>query len=316
MQRLLILALVTLGLIIPSCSQGAARPRLSAPYLLMYGYSDPDAVHYSGFWLQREQWERAWQSVLARFTIITGRTTDAALVKRLREQGKVFAYHVSNTLDAQHQTADDLVREWSRPFDDTLDGELPGGFDAISIDELHSYADGSKESGITIAALRELRRRYPGKLILAWAVWKLGLGGSPGSYGTRYAAGQLFDRQLQAVADCCDLLMLECYQREGNPQLSLFTEIAKNVETRVPGLLRKTVFGLGIAQSPNLNYDDRPDVDFAEFLEKQFELLRDDPLLRQTNGVAFFAFYRAKPELIPTINSLVAKYYPLPKAKP
>jgi hypothetical protein len=244
------------------------------------------------------------------FNVITGRTRDADLVKRLRAQGKLFAYHVLNTVDEQHQTADDFVRDWSKPFEDTLDGQLPGGFDAISIDELHSYPDGSRESEVTVTALRELRRRHPGKRIIAWSVWKVTLGGSKGYYGQRYTKEVLFDRQLQAAADCCDLLILECYIREGNPQFDLFTEMARNVEARKPGLLGKTVFGLGISQSKDHNYDDRDDVDFGEFLERQFKLLRSAPLLSQTPGVAFWAFYRAKPETIQRLGQLMQRYFP------
>jgi len=283
------------------------------PFLVMYGYTDPADVRYGGFWPTREQWEAGWKPVLERFNIITGRTRDAEMVKKLRTQGKLFAYHVLNTIDEKHQTADDFVAEWSKPFEDTLGGQLAGGFDAISIDELHSYPDGSKESETTIAALRELRRRYPHKRIIAWSVWKVALGGSTGYYGNRYVKDKLFDRQLQAAAECCDLLILECYQREGNPQFNLFTEMARNVQARMPGLLSKTVFGLGISQSKEHNYDDRDDVDFGEFLERQFKLLRSDATLSQTPGVAFWAFYRAKPETVQKLCEMTQRCFPTPK---
>lgn len=284
-------------------------PKLPQPSLIMYGYSDADAVRYSGFWLEREQWEKSWKETVKHYNIITGKTKDAGLVKRLRAQNKIFAYHVNNTRDAKHQTVEDFVRDWSKPFEDTLDGKLPGGFDAISIDELHSDGDGTVESETAIAAVRELRRRYPQKLIIAWGVWRLGLAGSPGAGGKQFIPDRLCDRQLQMVTECCDLFVMECYHREANAHLGFFAEMAKNLDKRAPGLLPKTIFGLGIAQSPDCNYDDLPEVDFGGFLDKQMTLLKSTPELQKTQGVALWAFYRAKPDTITMLNGLVDKHY-------
>ncbi|MFO1022623.1 MAG: hypothetical protein U0903_18285 [Planctomycetales bacterium] len=295
-----------LGIAAQSVNAEPGPVKFAAPYRVMYGYCDPEDLRVGGFWQSREEWNNSWEDVFQHFNVITGRTTDADLVKRLRAKGKVFAYHVQN----KNENWESLLQEWSRPFEDTLNGDLPGGFDAISIDELHSNPDGSVESDNTIKALRELHKRWPHKIIIAWAVAKVGLGGSTGSYGKRYAEGHLFDRQLKAVADCCNLLIIESYQREANPHFAMANEVAHNLEARHPGLIKKTIIGLGISQSPDLNYDDRPDMDFGEHLEKQIKLIHADHVLKQTPGIGFWAFYRAKPELMPTLNGLVDKYYP------
>lgn len=287
----------------------ASRPKLTPPYRLIYGYKDLENWKPQPFWLDAKECERRWAEVYEHFNVVTGRTTNAAVVKQMRARGIVFAYSVSNNRNATHRTVDDFVREWTRPLEETLGGTLPGGFDGISIDELHGDTDGSADSEITIKAVREVRRRHPEKLIFTWAPMAVVLAGSPGTNGQRYAKGKLCDQQFRLVAECCDLLMVECYQKESSQHLDWFAEAAKNLNTRAPGLLQKTIFGLCVSQREDLNMDDRPEVDFGAHLEKQFQLLRTEPLAKQTPGVAIYAFYRAKPELIPTINRLVEKYY-------
>ena len=310
MKKRLTFALALLGFVVTGHAQ-ESRPKLPAPpYRLMYGYKDYADFKPKGVWPDEAQWNARWAEVFEHFNIITGRTADAAVVKRLRAEGKVFCYHLSNNRDAKHQTTDDFVNEWCKPFEETLNGQLPGGFDAISIDELHGDSDGSADSDITIAAIREVRRRYPHKLILTWAPSVVGLSGSPGINGRKYAKDKILDHQFKAVAECCDLIMLECYQRESSKHLDWFDEIAKNLQTRAPALVPKMIFGLCVSQLDNLQMDDLPDVAFGDHLEKQFRMLRNDLLLKQTPGVAIYGFYRAKPELIPTINRLVDRYYP------
>jgi hypothetical protein len=268
-----------------------ARAKLKTPTIVMYGYSDA----------MRDQWTQTLNTV----NVVTGRTSDANLVTRLRAKGVVFAWHVVNTPASELPTADDLARVWSAPFRDTLGGKLPGGFDAIAIDELLPAKDGSAESTRVIAALREVRRLHPNRLIFAWGVWHLATGGGIG----RYATKDTYDDLLHAARDSTDQFWLECYQREGNPQFSLFRDSAENVSRRAPGLLEKTLFALYISQSAPFIADDDKAADFFEFLDAQFHLLRNDPLLKKTSGVAFWAFYRSKPETIEHVNALVRHYF-------
>ena len=110
------------------------------------------------------------------------------------------------------------------------------------------------------------------------------------------------------VAECCDLMMIECYQKESASHFDWFTEAAKNLHTRAPALMSKSVFGLCVSQRDDLNMDNKPDIDFAHHLEKQFQILRTEPLVKEMPGVAIYAFYRMKPEFVPVVNSLVQKY--------
>lgn len=288
----------------------AARPKLTPPYRLMYGYKDLTGFKPQPFWSDAKECERLWNEVFHRFNIITGKTTDAAVVKRLRERGIVFACSVSNNRSATHKTVEDFVREWSKPLEDTLGGQLPGGFDGISIDELHGDTDGSADSEITINAVREVRRRFPSKLILAWAPMAVVLAGSPDKNGRRYAKGKVCDNQFRMVSECCDLMMIECYQRESANHMDWFAEAAKNLDKRAAGLLNKSVFGLCVSQREDLNMDDKPEVDFAQHVEKQFQVLQTDSLTKQMPGIAIYAFYRMKPGFVPTVNALMDKHVP------
>ena len=92
------------------------------------------------------------------------------------------------------------------PFEDTLGGRLPGGYDAIAIDELHAaHKDGTAHSDAVVAVLQRLRENYPNKGVYVAAVW---------AYGGKSAD---YSDQLRAVKGYADMLMLEVYIREGNP---------------------------------------------------------------------------------------------------
>ena len=268
-----------------------SQVRLPKQTIVMYGYSDGV--------------KRQFKETLETANVITGHTVDAQLVNRLRQSGTVFCWHVNNTPGRDLQTVDDFVNYWSAPFRETLDGRLPGGFDAISIDELHPSADGKEESRRVVAALAELRRLYPNRLVFAWGMWQLAAGSGVG----RNSVKESYDDLLYAAFESTDQFWLECYIREGNPQFHLFGNLARNLEARMPRLLEKTAFGLYISQSEPFIADDSADVDYFEFLDEQFHLLQHDPLLKKSAGVAFWPFYRADPETIRQINALTRHYY-------
>ena len=71
-----------------------------------------------------------------------------------------------------------LVANWRAPFDNNLKGKLPGGFDAIAIDELRGAdTDGTAQSKRVCAELKQLRELYPTKRILTPHPW----GAHPGA---------------------------------------------------------------------------------------------------------------------------------------
>ena len=286
---------------------GAERRRLPLPnpVLFMYGYADA----LSGvpqYWRDSAQFRAYWEMAFPVFNVIDGVTSDANLVKRLRSQGKVFAYHVSNNLDDHHKMAADMLAEWSKPFENTLGGELAGGFDAICIDEFHSYPDGDKDGQISLDALKELREKYPDRLIFASGVFTLADGGPLSLSGKKQTT---YDDTLKAMQKYADIFLLENYHRTGNPQLEYFPAMAKNVEDRVPGLLKKTIYILFIPQTPPFDADDDPAVDFFNFLELQINLIKIGPLTKTMPGIGFWIFYRAKPETIPEVIRLTQEHY-------
>jgi len=272
-------------------AQEARRPMPGAPYVLMYGFSD--------------QMLPNWADTLNHANIITGQTADADLVKRLRERGAMFAYHVNAAEAPGRETPAELAGYWCAALENDLGGKLPGGFDAVAIDEIGS-SDGTDESKRICEALRLTRERCPDRRLLVWGGWRMGHGGG----GSRYVdAATTYDDELRAVYEHCDLFLYEQYIREGNPQFYLFRPAAENLERRVPGLLSKTIHGLYISQNKPFVADDSDAYDFKGFLDEQFHMLTNDPVLKQTPGVAFWPFYRARADTIAHVNELVRHYY-------
>jgi len=287
----------------------AAERRLPVPerVLFMYGYADAvtgKPVH----WGSRERYKAAWADVLRTFTVVDGITRDAALVRSMRTEGRIFAYHVMNTIDEKHRTAEDLVAEWSVPFENTLEGRLPGGFDAISIDEFHSYPDGNPLGELSLKALRMIRQKYPERLIFASGVYKLADGGPMSLYGPKSIT---YNQTLDAIYKYADILVLENYVRTGHAQLESFPGAIKNVHAVNPHLIEKTIFALNIAQvlEEARPADDDPWVPFGDFLETQVKLIKGDPVGRRMPGIGFWIFYRSTPQTIMDITRLVRRYY-------
>ena len=277
------------------------------PFLVMYGYGDRTSYLEGDVWPDAETWRQHWELVFSRFTVITGKTEDAALVERLRSKGILFAYHVVNTVEASPQASREersiaLVKEWTKPFENSLEGKLPGGFDAISIDEFRANPDGSVEASIVADALREVHRLYPGKRIIVWGSHQLGLSG-PCRYHT------CFDVQLRALQETGSIFIVENYISEGNPQFSLYDDIGQNLSKRYPSLFQHTIFGLAISQTAPYIYDDRPKQDFSDFIDKQLRHIEANKLLRRMPGIAFWAFYRAKPQTIARLVQTIDRWF-------
>jgi hypothetical protein len=282
--------------------------------LVMYGCCDKTSFPKGDVWPDMETWKEHWELVFSRFTVITGKTEDASLVQGLRSKGILFAYHVVNTVGASPQDSleertNALVEEWSRPFENSLEGQLPGGFDAISIDEFRANPDGSAEAAIVAHALREVHRLYPKKKIIVWGSYQLGLSGSCGIYGLWQLKGACFDVQLQALQETGSVFIVENYVREGKPQFSLYDEIGRNLSKRYPPLFQRTIFGVAISQTAPYIYDDRPRQDFSDFIEKQLRHIRTNQILKRMPGVAFWAFYRAKPVTIVRLVQTIDKWF-------
>jgi len=252
------------------------------PFICMYGHSDDVGV------------TDAFRRIIPPFNVIEGTSRDAVFIKELRARDAVYAAHVTNPESA---TAEELLAVWRAPFEDNLGGGLPGGYDAIAIDELRANPDGSVQSERVCAALRQLRLLYPNKGIFAAAVWHLG-----------YESAKYSD-QLRAVNQYADMLMLEAYLRETKQAYGYFASWADNLQAAVPGILRKTVYGLGISQRGHV-FDDSTDVGFWGHLDQQFQSIRTDADASTMPGVMFWVYYRSETEFTPDyVARLVDHYY-------
>ena len=266
----------------------AAAPAVPNPFLFMSGYSDPS--------------KSAFQQILPYYTAIGGITTDAALVQDLRAKGKLFLHQ---TIATPTKTVAQLVADWSAPFNNTLGGALPGGFDAIQIDEFGAYPDGSAEATKYATALQQLRGLYPDKRIFVWSVWSVADGGPNTLYGNPAAT---YSTLLNAINSYADRYMLETYINEANPQLSLFNPFADNIESFAPGLRAKTVFGLYIAQN-GFVADDSTNLGYWGYLDAQLHTIRNDPEMSTMPGAAFWIWYRAERMTGDYVGRLVNHYF-------
>ncbi len=285
-----------------SCTQ-AAKPPLPEPFLCMYGHgSAPHLSDRTGSVAEPDDpaMDNQFRKIIPPFNVIEGISTDSNFIQELRAGGKVYAFHV---VSAEGATQEELLAEWRKPFDNELGGLLPGGYDAIAIDELRGDENGSIQSNRICAALQQLRSLYPDKLILVAANWPL----------VHYI--DKHTDQLNAVHQYADMLMLEHYIYEGNLQYDLFHIYAANIKAKIPGLLEKTVYGLYIAQDGQVKgrgfvADTSTDKGFWGVLDEQFHLIRNDPLTADMPGVMFWVYYRSEVDLTPDyVARLVDHYY-------
>jgi hypothetical protein len=211
------------------------------------------------------------------FTVIGGKTTDAALVQQLRSEGKMFFYNV--WIGDGTYTTQQMVDTWSAPFNDTRGGELPGGFDAIEINEIIPWVNGSVNSNRVVAALGQLRAEYPDKIITAYAPQELGW--NPG----------LYSNMLNAINDHADLFLFEAYLDEyAAPDNVLWhANMAILLENQVPGLIDKTIFAL-LSYQGNSSADSTTDIGFWGFLDAQMHAIRNHPVTSRMPGVGSYYY--------------------------
>jgi hypothetical protein len=325
MKKLIPLALATLSVALSASAQetkpaapnnkggiapeGAAKRRvaLPKPALYLYGYSDnilvmPEYKHLRPVLLE----------CLETFNIIEGTTDDAELVKRLRRQGKVFAYHAFNPIrfpKYANITADEVVRQWAAPFEATLGGTLPGGFDAISIDEFGQSLDKPELETKQCQALKRLRELYPDRLILVASPSSMVQIGPKGhAYFKRgqYAGAKPRLELVQCVARYADLYLHEWFPHPKNPMLWEFSRTAAaNLKDICPEILPKTINMVGTAAF----YDITPNSGFCNFLDYMLHDIKNDPNWQGDAGIGIYAFFRTKPDTMRQFNKLMDHYF-------
>jgi hypothetical protein len=280
-----LLAPIAITILLASTVPSPAHAQTPKPFICMYGHSDDAGV------------TKAFRKLIPQFNVIEGTSSNAAFIKELRTKGCIYAAHVTNPVSA---TEDELVAEWRAPFENDLGGQLPGGYDAIAIDELRANPDGGTQSQRVCGALAKLRELYPKKQIYAAATWHLG-----------YEAAK-YTQQLRAVHEHVDMLMLEAYLRETKPAFGYFANWADQLKAIEPSLLQKTVYGLGVAQRGYL-YDDTTEVGFLGHLDRQFFAIRTDADAAKMPGIMFWVYYRSETDVTPEYLARLVDHYYLQK---
>lgn len=268
-------------LVVGVCWLPCQAAEVPTPFICMYGHNDGQDV------------TATFRKLVPRVTVIEGTSRNATFIKELRGKGCLYAAHVNNPPGA---TVDELLNRWRAPFEDDLGGKLPGGYDAIAIDELRQDLDGSPQSRIVCEALARFRKQYPAKQIYAAATWQLGRN------------ARQHTQQLKAVEQFVDVLMLEVYLRESRPSYGYFSEWAKELAAVSPRVLAKTVYGLGVAQRGYL-FDDSSRTSFLAHLDAQFHQIRTGSRTARMPGVMFWVFYRSQTEVTPEYLARLSQHY-------
>ena len=245
------------------------NPKLPPIKVVAYGYDDS----------LREKWTAA--GVFDSYTIIAGTTTDAQFVKDLRAKGILFAYLVPPTSSAT-----------SAPFKNTLNGQLPGGFDAIAVDEFNCDAQG--ESMVDL--VKKIKTKYPKKVFIGYGNARRDSSCKPNSL-------------LKALGDYIDLYILERYVDEREGKSFDFSSIYAGMLNKVKlgdndyKLRNKTILAIGTSNREWDPMDNDSDVDFKDYLEIQFRALNNQ------GGIAFWPTYGLSDDNLLWVSKLAKNYF-------
>ena len=202
---------------------------------------------------------------------------------------------------------DRMVRRASMPFD--------YGFSAVSIDEIIEPLE--YQHIVEKEFLSRLRKERPRGLIFAWDDW-----------GRYYADHpEASTDMLQTLNATVSMVLEKAYLKEPTPGSSIpansdewksyldalfadaFVTTAKNMESAAPGIMRKTVFGLGVAQTRHYTFDKNPNIDFKGFLAGQLGFIKGNDITKLTPGIASWAQYYGDTDTLRYFYGLVGSYY-------
>ncbi len=274
LRLLLHLIFIAVGLVLvsyfvvqiqPRRSRAAAITTIPQEARVFYGMTDANRY---------EQYEA--MGVFDVATIVGGYTTDAAFVHRLREKNILFAYIVQhiNYHDAVKypmcqsestltECADMYARHLTKPYLETLGGQLPGGFDAIIFNEVQGFDDNTFDGKLERAMLKRIKELFPNKLLIVWAT---------GCVTTTCMSTNSIDNKLmqQTLRDYTDLALIETYEAEGSDP-KLFTNrenTIRDLEQHAPGIMKKAIIGVGQYQIEQFRLDRDPEVDYFNFIDE------------------------------------------------
>ncbi len=169
--------------------------------------------------------------------------------------------------------------------------------DGVSIDELigsgrSKISEGQRE--IVIQVLSEIRRNYPKKIIAVWG-------------SAKWDDDNI--SLLKAIYQHCDLFISEIYLSEYYTKINDYSLIEKNIKDlgqQCPGILDKTIIGLGIYDK----LDTEKNILFSDHVKKQLDYIFLNPLLSRLNGIAFYApVYSDDKQFLLDIDSMIRKAY-------
>ncbi|MBI5442510.1 MAG: hypothetical protein HY900_15005 [Deltaproteobacteria bacterium] len=250
--RLLKGALVSAALLLPTAAHPAERPPLPSPIILSYGW--PAAAHgkridlpsVNVFDLLPEQGTRA------------GREEQLALGNLILN--RVYPF----------RSGKQALRSEAEVLENLL-SQLSSGAGVIIDEAVGSKPMGDKRD-LLIRVLREARRRFPDKYIFVWgsSVWQ-----------------EQNVPLLRVIRDECDIFIPELYlsEQEGRGGFVLLRQRLEQLERQAPGILGKTVAGLGLF--PKM--EDDPSISMADHLTQQLVFLSGEPLWSTLRGIAIYA---------------------------
>lgn len=129
---------------------------------------------------------------------------------------------------------------------------------------------------------------------------------------SREVGAVLADRAREAGVRACSPNDSECppgeFRRAFVGDFSQFREYIDAMERLAPGISEKTVIALYTVDHPATRESD-PAVTRMDYLRDQFEYIAADPVLRELDGIAFFAAYRCTQETLKGLDDLVRRHY-------
>lgn len=267
--------------------------------------------------------------VRSKYGGLTQQIKDA--IKKLKEKGALVVRHVTRTPYQVSKAWQDFgctsagpdyqnkiskcaylnAQHWKDKLSDDLDGDLPGGFKAIAIDEIplmsnfSDHPDLAFDVKIAVETLKVAKTDpafkdfFKDRFLFVWA------GGDPEA------------DVLKTMLTYADRILIEGYLNEGIDMKWLSDVPDKMVqvcETEIKDpicgkITEKTIMTISTAGTEDEAEDNDPGIDFPEYLDEQLHYIKNNDLLSKLPGIAFYPFNRARGEIITWINKLARHYY-------
>ncbi len=235
-------------------------------------------------------------------------------IDQWHRQGKRLL--VETGVDGQAKTADDHFRYWTRIFDKApfADGIIIDEFivnrPSIEWDHrpnrLARLQRERQRHKVIEAALRKIRadKRFKDKTVYAY------IGGS-GNKLNQEAIGPAF---VQTLIDCRFPIALERYLYERSSRRASATALRQLVdgitdwEAKARGAKQDMVVTFGLFSMPPGSIDKLPNVDFHVWMDRQMNVLANDPALANIAGINWWTSSLADEETVRFVGKLYRHY--------